>query len=575
MEPTMKATEIHACSCKPSTTKRCTHRIKKVIFFKLRLIALTGLFIVSTSYQSHKNELLLLENNLFLPAFSDDLSVFFQRFPKNDRHPSGRSDLQTMPLIKEFYATREYKPVWTYNATISDEAAIMLDLLDRAERFGFESKLFHAGAIRQELAVMKNKDLPMKYMESRRNFELMLTDACLKFLVYLKMGYHKFDSSLFSLQAVADLPVYLNSLLKGNDFENSILSVQPTFVEYQRLQKGLDRFLTNVERNDTRFSIPDPLKDPDLFREVAGKILTNIGYLNSVSSDTAFLQALKKFQYYHGLEPDGKADKNTCKALAQSTEEKFRLIALNLDRLRKETLQTDHLIYVNIPAYQVRIYKMNRRIGNARVIVGKVKTPTPLIDSKIEKIITNPYWQVPRSITLNEMLPKLKSDSGYLTRNRLQLMDENRNPVAYNQVDWNAVSTENFDLKLRQDAGKNNSLGRVKFVFPSPYSIYLHDTPGKNVFSNNFRALSHGCVRLQHPEMLAEYLVRECTVQDNDLDITSLINKGIHCEISLNNPVDLHIHYLTCEADEDYNIFFYQDVYGFDKKDLKRLESLQ
>jgi len=222
----------------------------------------------------------------------------------------------------------------------------------------------------------------------------------------------------------------------------------------------------------------------------------------------------------------------------------------------------------------MRIYKKNRLIGNSKVIVGAVKTPTPLVSSKIERIITNPVWQVPRSITLNEMLPKLKSDSGYLSRNRLRLVDENRNNIAYHQVDWNTVSAENFDLKVRQESGKDNSLGRVKFVFPNPYSVYLHDTPGKQSFSYDIRALSHGCVRVQNPEMLADYLVREFSGQHQNMDVVGMINNGVRREINLKDPVPLYIHYITCEADDDLNIFFYNDIYGRDKKELKKLEFL-
>ena len=571
----MKANEIPAYSCKPSTVKRIVHWIKKFILFDVRLITLAGLFLLSTSYQSHRNELLLMENDLFVPAFTDNLTVFFDQMTNAVNPTNGNSDLQTLSLLRKFYSKQDYRPVWTSNTKVSEQAVILLDLLDNAEMFGLDSSLFRIGEIRNEMNSMRNEHLHMHYLENRMNVELLLTDACLQLLVFLKMGYQKFDSTLLSMPAVANLPSYLNSALTSDDFKEYILSVQPTFMEYRKLQKALERFLSSIERTDARITVPDPLKDSVLFRKVAEKALIDLGYLNPQSTDTAFLLSLKKFQYYHGLEPDGKPGRNTCRALAQTTEEKFRQIALNLDRLRKENLHTDHFIYVNIPAYQVRIYRMNKMVGNARVIVGSVKTPTPLIDSKIESIVTNPFWQVPRSITLNEMLPKLKSDSGFLSRNRLKLMDENSHTVAYDKINWNTVSVKTFDLKLRQDAGKGNSLGHLKFVFPSPYPIYLHDTPGKNSFSRDYRALSHGCIRVQHPEMLAEYLVREFATQDNDVDILSLINRGIHREISLDKPVDLYIHYLTCEADADYNIFFYNDIYGLDKKEAKRLEFLQ
>jgi murein L,D-transpeptidase YcbB/YkuD len=141
-------------------------------------------------------------------------------------------------------------------------------------------------------------------------------------------------------------------------------------------------------------------------------------------------------------------------------------------------------------------------------------------------------------------------------------------------VDWNRVSAEKFDYKIRQDAGSDNALGRIKFVFPNPYSIYLHDTPGKQSFSKENRALSHGCVRVQDPGMLADYLVREFSPQYHGPDLSGMMEKGVRREIALDQPVDIYIRYLTCEADENLNIFFYNDVYERDKEELNRLEFL-
>jgi murein L,D-transpeptidase YcbB/YkuD len=575
MEPTKKATTRAACSCIPSTEKRIVYWTKKAVLFNVRLVTLAGLFMLSTSYQSHRNELLLMENEMFLPALKDNMTDFFRQMTDAGSHAIDNSSLRTIPLLKDFYSKQNYRPVWTSNTAISDQAVVLLRLLDKAEMYGLETNLFPVHEIRNELQLMKNRDIRSNYLASRMNLELLLTDASLRFMVFLKFGYHDLDSTLFSLPAAASLSPYLISALESDDFEKRILAVQPTFIEYRKLQQALVRFLHNTERADVRVSIPDPSKDSALFRKTVEKVLINLGYLQPGSTDELFIQSLKKFQYYHGLEPDGKPGRNTREALVQSTQDKYRQIALNLDRLRKENLQAEQFIYVNIPAYQMRIYKKNRIIGNSKVIVGAVKTPTPLVSSKIKRIITNPEWQVPRSITLDEMLPKMKSDSGYLNRNRLRMINKNRDTVAYHQVDWNTVSAETFDFTLRQESGKNNSLGCVKFVFPNPYSIFLHDTPGKQSFSKDVRALSHGCVRVQHPEMLADYLVREFSGQNHDVDVISMIKNGIRREIALNIPVDLYIHYITCEADEDLNIFFYNDIYGIDEKELKKLEFLQ
>jgi murein L,D-transpeptidase YcbB/YkuD len=574
MESTKKATTCTAFSCIPSTKRSIVYWTRKAVLFNVRLITLAGLFMLSTSYQSHRKELLLMENEMFLPALKDNMIDFFRQKPHAGSWSIDNSRVRTNYLLKDFYSKQNYRPVWTSNTTLSDQAVILLGLLDNANMYGLGTSLFPVREIRNELELMKNKAIRSNYLTSRLNLELLLTDASLRFMVYLKMGYHEFDSTLFLMPAVASLPSYLTDALASGDFEKRILAVQPTFIEYCKLQQALVRFLNNNKIDNARIALPDPLKDSVLFRRTVEKILISLGHLQTGSTDEMYIQSLKKFQYYHGLEPDGKPGKNTCELLGQSNIDRYRQIALNLDRLRKENLQAEQFIYVNIPAYQMRIYKKNRMIRTSKVIVGAVKTPTPLVSSKIERIITNPEWQVPRSITIDEMLPKLKSDSGFLNRNRLRLIDKKRNIVTYHQIDWNTVSDETFDLTIRQESGKDNSLGCVKFVFPNPYSIFLHDTPGKNSFSKNLRALSHGCIRVQHPELLADYLVKEFSPQSHDVDVISLINKGISREIALTIPVDIYIYYLTSEADEDLNIFFYKDIYGMDEKELKKLEFL-
>jgi len=386
---------------------------------------------------------------MFIPALKDNMTDFFRQIPDAGSYAMNNSSLSTIPLLKDFYSKQNFRPVWTSNTAMSDQAIVLLGLLDKAEMYGLEPSLFPVCKIRNELELMQKKDIRSKYLASRMNLELLLTDASFRFMVFLKMGYHEFDSTLFSLPATASLPLYLINTMASDDFEKGILAVQPTFIEYRNLQQALVKFLNKTERTNVRVFFPDPSIDSALFRQSIERVLINLGYLKPGSTDESFILSIKKFQYYHGLEQDGKSGKNTCEALAQSTKDKYRQIALNLDRLRKENLTAEQFIYVNIPAYQMRIYKKNIIIGNSKVIVGAVKTPTPMVSSKIERIITNPEWQVPRSITLNEMLPKLKSDSGYLNRNRLRLIDKNRNTVAYNQVDWNAVSDDTFDFTIR------------------------------------------------------------------------------------------------------------------------------
>jgi len=299
------------------------------------------------------------------------------------------------------------------------------------------------------------------------------------------------------------------------------------------------------------------------------QVLIKLGYINKNCHDTEIGAALKEFQLHHGFEPDGKTGKNTLEALKMTSLYRYRMLALNLDRLRKQDNSVDNLLYVNIPAYRLKIFKENQLQDIYRVIVGNPQTPTPQLTSKVERIIANPVWDVPESITKNELLPRIKSDTGYLKRNHFRLINKQNRKVSYETIDPNMMSDAEFGYTLRQEASSDNALGRVKFIFSNPYAVYLHDTPGKTLFSKDVRDLSHGCIRVQNPEKLAEYMVR--VIQSDSTDICRLIEKGIHREINLSTAIPIHISYITCETDEKGSLFFYKDIYGIDQKELAEM----
>ncbi len=568
MEPTKIATGSPAPPDKTPRRIKMSNALKGILLFDIRVIALAGLFVLSTSYQGHNKGQTLLEQDFFLPAFTDSMMHFLNSTKE-------LNNFKVFPLVNSYYRASGYKPVWTYNFSVSGNANALIDLINNAEKYGLEKHTYNLQEIINTIDKIKIHEEGDNYLSNRIKLELLLSDACLTLMTHLEMGYQKFDSSFFTMPVATNLISEFDKALKSNDFKKSVLSVQPKFIEYVRLQKSLEKYLQYALQTDEKFSIPDPKKDSAAFRKEAEKVLIKLHYLNRRPTTDEYLAALKAFQYYHGLEPDGKPGRNTCEALSRSTHERYRQIALNLDRLRKDNFRADQFIMVNIPAFQARIYKSNKIIGNTRVIVGAPKTPTPLITSRIQKIITNPSWAVPRSITLNEMLPKLMTDSSFLSRKRFMLIDENQKKVEYHQIDWNNISAESFGYRLKQDAGSDNALGSVKFIFPSPYPVYLHDTPGKHMFSKDIRAFSHGCIRVQNPDMLAEYLVREFLKENENIDVSELIHNGVSKEIILDQPVDIYIRYITCEADDNQRIFFYKDIYRLDEKELSKDEFLQ
>ena len=350
---------------------------------------------------------------------------------------------------------------------------------------------------------------------------------------------------------------------------NRYYRCSPGFIEYSQLQAATLHFVRSTSLSDDTLFIAKADKDSVEFYSQVKNALVRLGYAKKNSSKEEVVAGLKEFQQHHGLEGDGRPGLNTMEALRMTTLYHYRMLALNLDRLRKQENSEMHLLYVNIPAYQLKVFRQNKLMDTYRVIVGTPKTPTPQLVSKVERIIANPVWDVPTSIAHNELLPKIKADSGYLRRNNFRLVDRHNNTVNSQEIDIDRISTAEYFI--RQDASSDNALGKVKFIFSNPYAVYLHDTPGRSLFAKDTRDMSHGCVRLQNPEKLAEYLVN--VVQSDSTDISGLINKGIRREFNLATAVPIHISYITCDADEKGNLYFYRDIYGIDEKELAELKA--
>ena len=547
--------------------------IYQLLAYKLRFILLIDILLISTSYQSENSCINQVSTEQFLPVFKTNFSRRLTSVYDSASIRINKCSLEKAELIKTFYSLNGYKPVWTINNSLTGSSFELINLIERSNYYGLNPDDYNISLIHKLKSVLQTKKNYDKQIRLRQDFELLMTDAGFQFMLHLNKGLDFSDTLSTNIDYINSLPEYLFNSLNSNELSDKILDLQPGKIEYIRLQNALMKYLDKVAVNDEVVEIPDPAKKPGKSLINTVRVLINYGYMSEFPKeiDSTYDIALKKFQRFHGLKPDGKLNKGTRKALSKSTRYRYNQIALKLNRLRKEVEYGEHFASVNIPGYKLKIVKESKVQKVFNVIVGKPWTPTPLISSRIEKIIANPYWNVPKSIALNEILPRLKSDSSYLNRNRFKLLDKEQNSIKYSDIDWESASANNFDYLIRQDMSRSNALGIIKFVFPNPYRIYLHDTPNKTLFSNDTRAYSHGCVRLQNPEQFAEYLINENPGNHKNIYIKSLLAKGIHSEIELTEPLDIHIRYLTCEADELNNIYFYNDIYAKDDAQIEIL----
>jgi murein L,D-transpeptidase YcbB/YkuD len=247
-------------------------------------------------------------------------------------------------------------------------------------------------------------------------------------------------------------------------------------------------------------------------------------------------------------------------------QDRIRQMVLNLERRRWMTDDLgDFYVFVNLADAYLKVVQdvggREKTVHTARLVVGKPYQRTPVFSENMSYVVFNPNWGVPSSIANKEYLPKLKTDAGFLARQKIRIFAGSKEVDPFS-VNWNALSR--MPYQLRQDPGDGNALGRIKFMFPNPYNVYIHDTPSKSLFAKEERFFSHGCMRVQDPEMLGEVLLGS---QGWTLDkIKAQIGSGKQKIVNLDKKVPVHVTYLTAWVNKDGSAHFRNDVYGLDKE---------
>jgi murein L,D-transpeptidase YcbB/YkuD len=275
---------------------------------------------------------------------------------------------------------------------------------------------------------------------------------------------------------------------------------------------------------------------------------------------------VRSFQALHQLRATGVVDPPTLAAMNVSIDDRIEQVGLNLERWRwmPDDLGERHFL-VNIPYFHLIAREHGRRVMDVRVVVGKSDTRTPMFSSTMTTVVFSPYWNIPDSIVVGETAPAALRDPQYLDRNGIEILDLSRKgapPVDAAAVDWSDAARLKR-LAFRQRPGPGNALGRVKFLFPNPFDVYLHDTPADSLFARPSRAFSHGCVRVEEPEALAKYVLRGYAGWD-DARILAAMHAGVERHVRLTQSIPVHIVYFTTWVDESGGLHFQPDIYGYD-----------
>ncbi|WP_181163686.1 L,D-transpeptidase family protein [Pontibacter mangrovi] len=290
--------------------------------------------------------------------------------------------------------------------------------------------------------------------------------------------------------------------------------------------------------------------------------------LEEASYTSKLSTAVQHFQWRHGLAADGILGPNTVAALNQKPGKRLEQLRINLSRLDSTfTNQQEPYVVINLPEYVLQVVDSGRTFLQMRVIVGKPNLKTYPTHSRLDMVVLNPYWQVPTSIAVNEIVPILRRNPGYLAKKNMIL--ERSDGISWHRVspwrvNWHSITHANYNYRIVQLSGPQNELGQVKFPFPNRLPQYLHDTPGKQLFQYPNRAFSHGCIRLEKPVELAYYLLKRGSgYTTKQIDKLWAQGRANHY-VRVKKPVPLHIVYLTAWVDEQMQVHFRDDVYGYD-----------
>jgi murein L,D-transpeptidase YcbB/YkuD len=478
--------------------------------------------------------------------------------------------------VNKFYEERNYKALWSDTGILFPQADTMLQIIHQAADEGLLSEWYHGPELfRLCRQLQADSDARLDAMKWS-NADILLTDAFMRLSNNLYFGVLPPDS--ISLKKETAFPDHLLINMLSDAFmqrrlKSTIDSLEPGNVQYHYLSMALASY-----RKENSYhhwdALPLRYTDSAQFDMQLTQRLVNGGELDSSSSHSPqeIKEALKEFQRDHALFPDGIAGAQTIAALNLSKKYRMKQIAVNLERWRHLSHNMpEEYIWVNIPSYSLTLWNDDTAIIRSRVITGKPGHQTPLLNSSIINFQLYPYWRVPVSIVIKEIKPKVLKDTGYLRKNNFEIVDRHNNIVDPKKLKWKEYNIHYFPYVIRQMTGLDNSLGIIKFNFRNKYSVYLHDTNQRDLFSLTNRDLSHGCVRVQEWKPLVTYLIRNDTLRHLPDSVQVWLAGQKQKYVALNKGIPLYIRYFTCQADSSGKIRFYPDIYGYDTVMMKNM----
>lgn len=481
----------------------------------------------------------------------------------------------SVKAMREFYHHRHDAPAWQGNGQAANAGQLLAVLRDTAAE-GLTPADYHLRELETLSKAPDNDPAPEKAVER----ELLLTDAFLTVAAHYRYGHLNLQSVLPDWQPQRrddDLGALLETALTHGTVRDSLQQLLPSAPEYLALKAAYHRYQFMADQggwpaipSGSRMQQGDHGERVALLRQrlAASDDLAAEARTASDRFDASLQAAVQRFQARHGLKVDGVVDRETLAALNVPATERLRQLATNLERWRwlPRDLGSRH-IEVNIPGFSLTVMENQQPVLTMKVIAGRPDRPTPILNSVITHLVLNPTWEVPHDIATKDLLPKIRKNPAFLQRFGFRVLAGNGGDgqeVSPAQINWQKVTPATFHYHLSQNPGPKNFLGQVKFIFANAYSVYLHDTPSKNLFQKESRPFSSGCVRAEKPLELAALLLHDTPLGSEpalDAALADTTTRTVH----LPRPIPIYLLYWTAWVDDQGVAQFRPDLYGHDR----------
>ncbi len=513
-----------------------------------------------------------------------ELAADIQRIVQSGKPPDyvtrDADGVRLWKKTRAFYEKRDFESAWIEDGAPRDQMDSFIHAVHASAAEGFDPELYSASTLDARRREASKGFLTKKGFKPQEAtaMDVWLTWLYMKYASDLADGTSDLSHADPRWQIKPesfDALAHLESALQDNRIDESLQDLVPTSPEYAALKKALADY-RQIAANGGWPQVPaagatrlKPGQSSPIVPTIAARLAATGDYTGAVLSagqpavyGPDLQEAVKRFQRRHGLQDDGIVGAPTLAEMNVPVDMRIRQIEWNMERWR--WLPRDmgrRYILVNIPEMRLDVWDHGQVPLSMRVVVGKPDTQTPIFNDEMTYVVFAPYWNVPPDIAEKETMPSVMRDPAFLDRMNMEVVDAKGNPVDPSSVDMSSPGQYRF----RQRPGTSNALGLVKFMFPNQYDVYLHDTPADSLFARASRSFSHGCVRVEQPEQLAEYVLRDQPQWTPD-KIDEAMHAGQEQTVKLKEPIPVYLGYWTARVTPDGLMQFRKDVYGIDAR---------